>query len=111
MEEDFSTYIGTNTSSRKTSQIRADSRVCLYYSDSRFYRGLSVMGLLEEVTDRDVHRALWRRGWESYYPGGPEDPDFSVFRFRADKARYYHGLAVLELDCAKGEAADGSEGR
>ena len=100
MERNFSSYIGTNTSSRKTAQIRADGRVCFYYSDSQGYRGLGVTGLLEEVGDEAVKRALWREGWESYYPQGAGDPDFAVFRFKAMKARYYHGLSVLEIDCA-----------
>ena len=100
MEGNFSSYIGTNTSSRKTAQIRADGKACFYYADSRGYRGLSVTGLLEEVADEAVKRALWREGWESYYPQGPGDADFAVFRFKALKARYYHGLSVLEIDCA-----------
>ena len=107
MECDFSSYIGTNTSSRKTAQIRADGRACFYYSDSQGYRGLGVTGLLEEVGDEAVKRALWREGWESYYPQGAGDPDFAVFRFKALKARYYHGLSVLEIDCpalARGNA-------
>lgn len=99
MERNFSSYIGTNTSSRKTAQIRADGRACFYYADSAGFRGLGVTGLLEEVGGEAVRRALWRDGWERYYPQGPLDPDYAVFRFRAMKARFYHGLSVLEIDC------------
>jgi len=99
MERNFSSYLGTNTSSRKTAQIRADGRACFYYSDPQGFRGLGVTGRLEEVEDEAVKKALWREGWERYYPQGPGDPDFAVFRFKAMKARYYHGLSVLELDC------------
>ena len=100
MERNFSSYIGTNTSSRKTAQIRSDGRACFYYADSAGFRGLGVTGLLEEVEDEAVKRALWRDGWERYYPQGPEDPDFAVFRLKAQKGRYYHGLSVIEIDCA-----------
>lgn len=100
MERNFSGYIGTNSSSRKTAQIRADGRTCLYYADPEGFRGLGVTGLLEEVADEAVKKALWREGWERYYPQGPKDPDFAVFRFAALRARYYHGLSVLAIDCA-----------
>jgi general stress protein 26 len=96
-ETDFRTFIATNTSSRKTAQIRADGRVCLYYADTRDFRGLSVMGRLVECGNPDIKRALWREGWEVYYPLGPGDPDFSVFDFTAIRARFYHGLAVWDL--------------
>lgn len=107
MERDFSSFIGTNTSSRKTAQLRADGRACLYYADGRSFKGLCVQGTLEEETGPEARKALWREGWERYYPQGPDDPDYAVFRFRAMKARYYHGLSVLEIDCATPERRHG----
>lgn len=106
MEESFCSYIGTNTSSRKTAQIRLDGRACLCYADTAGFRGLSVTGRLAEVFDPAVRRSLWREGWESYYPQGPDDPDFAVFRFTAEKGRYYHGLSVFEFECGAAGQAD-----
>lgn len=98
LEGSFDTYIGTNTSSRKAAQLCADPRACVYYVDGPGFRGLTVMGDMERVEDPGLKRALWREGWETYYPQGPGDPDFAVFHFRALRARYYHGLAVTELN-------------
>lgn len=99
-EGDFATWIGTNTSSRKTAQLRADGRSCIHYADSRGFRGLSLMGDMVFVEDQGIKAALWREGWETYYPKGPGDPDYAVFAFRPRLARYYHGLAVAEFELA-----------
>jgi general stress protein 26 len=98
MADDFSTYIGTNASSRKTAQALADPRCALYYEDTRGFRGLTVYGRLEPVTDRAVKAALWKKGWDMYYPGGLDGGDFQVFRFAPDRARYYHGLKTADLE-------------
>ena len=97
-EGDFEAWVGTNTSSRKASQLRVDGRSCLYYSDSAGFRGLTVVGDMAVVEDPAVKAALWREGWESYYPGGPLDEDYAVLHFRPLRARYSHGFAVTELD-------------
>lgn len=94
---DFATYLGTNTSSRKTAQIRRDGRACLYYSQNSVFKGLTLKGRLEEVSDPAVKAALWKPAWDMYYPGGLEGGDFSVFRFVPLEGRYYHGLAVKEF--------------
>jgi general stress protein 26 len=94
---EFATYLGTNTSSRKTAQIRRDGRACLYYSQNTVFKGLTLKGRLDEVDDPAVKAALWKPAWEMYYPGGLEGGDFSVFRFTPMEGRYYHGLAVKEF--------------
>ena len=98
LPRDLSTWLGTNTSSRKVGQVRADGRACLYYSDNKRYEGLCVKGRLEECMDGGVKAALWTPKWEHYYPGGFEGGDFTVLRFVPESARYYHGLRVVDLD-------------
>jgi general stress protein 26 len=97
MEGNFSTYIGTNKSSRKTAQALADPRCALYYEDTMRFQGLTLYGKLEAVEDRAVQAALWKKGWEMYYPGGLDGGDFQVFRFVPERGRYYHGLHVTEF--------------
>jgi general stress protein 26 len=98
MEGGFATYIGTNASSKKTAQALADPRCALYYENTVTFEGLSVYGRLESVDDKAVKATLWKRGWERYYPGGIDGGDFQVFRFVPERARYYHGLKVTELE-------------
>lgn len=96
-EGDFRSFIGTNTSSKKTMQVRRDARACLYYADTSNYRGLSVVGNLLECREISIKKALWKEGWERYYPQGVGDPDFAVFAFAPLRVRFYHGLHVYEL--------------
>ncbi|HCM25700.1 MAG: hypothetical protein A2Z99_03155 [Treponema sp. GWB1_62_6] len=94
----FATYLGTNKSSRKTAQALADPRCALYYEDTRDFEGLTLYGRLEPVEDRAEKAALWKKGWEMYYPGGIDGGDFQVFRFVPNRGRYYHGLQVVEFE-------------
>lgn len=93
----FATWIATNTSSRKVRELRNDTRGSLYYHDADSFEGLTLQGTFEEVHDRDVRAAIWIDSWAMYYPGGLEGNDFSVFRFHPLRARYYHGLSVLDF--------------
>jgi general stress protein 26 len=99
----FVLYFGTNMSSAKVAQARAHPQVAAYYCDPAGYRGLLLQGRAEAVADLAVKRALWCEGWEKYYAGGAEDPDYIVLRVRPFLATYYHGLRVtaLELPGAK----------
>ena len=96
----FETWIATNTSSRKVRELRDDPRGSLYYFDTATFEGLTVQGTFEETLDHDIRAAIWVDSWNMYYPGGLDGGDFSVFRFRPAKARYYHGLSVTEFDPA-----------
>lgn len=90
----FHTYLGTNTSSRKTGQIRCETRACLHYVDTAHFMGLTLRGRLIEVLDPAIRAAIWQDGWEMYYTGGRDGGDFSVFRFDPEEGRYYRGLEV-----------------
>lgn len=98
LAEGFANYLGTNTSSRKVSQLRRDGRVCLYYSDNAKFEGCSVRGRLVEVVDAAVRKAVYVKAWDMYYEGGVDGGDFSLFKFEPEKVRYYHGLKVLSFD-------------
>lgn len=95
---EFSTWIATNTSSRKVRELRTDSRGSLYYFDTATFEGLTLQGTFEEVLQQEIRSSIWANSWDMFYPGGLEGGDFSVFRFHPDKARFYHGLSVLEFD-------------
>ncbi len=101
LPEGFTTWIATNTSSRKVRELRADGRGCLYYADTANFEGLTLQGRFEEVLDDAIRGAIWIEGWNMFYPGGKDGGDFSVFRFQPLRARYYHGLHVSEFDPAR----------
>jgi general stress protein 26 len=83
----FVTYFSTSTSSVKVSHIKANSAVSIYYCDPKNYRGLMLGGRMEIVTDTYLKHAIWRDGWERYYPKGRDDPDYTILRFSPEFAR------------------------
>ena len=95
---EFSSYLGTNTGSRKIAQIRKDNRVCLYYSNNKGFYGCMVRGKVSEVSDLAVRKAIWVPAWNMYYAGGLDGGDFSVLLFTPEHIRYYHGLTVHDFD-------------
>ncbi len=97
----FASWLGTNTSSKKTAHVARDPRVCLYYADTKSFEGLSLSGRLDEVHDDEIRAAVYTPGWDKYYPGGKDGGDFTLFRFTPTAGRYYHGLHVVEFDASK----------
>jgi len=85
-------YLGTNTSSSKVSHIRQNRHVSLYYHVPDSWEGLLVIGNAEIVEDLPVKTGLWQNGWEMYYTGGVESPDYTIVRVRPVFAEYYHDL-------------------
>lgn len=82
--ETVTIYFTTNTSSRKVSQIRANNKVCLYFCIPKKFKGVSVTGTIEEVTDMKKKKELWLTSWLMYYHKGVTDPDFTLLKFTSD---------------------------
>lgn len=91
-------YFTTNTSSMRVSQFRADNRACVYFCDSRFFRGVMLRGQMEILTDTESRQMIWRDGDTKYYPGGISDPDYCVLKFTAMSGRYYGNFVSEEFD-------------
>jgi len=96
--EDLKTvWFSTNTASKRVSQLRADPRAGVYFVDFSDWMGLMLIGEVELLTDSESRKRLWRDGYEQYYPLGLEDPDYTVLRFSATSANYYHQLDNLSF--------------
>ena len=90
-KEDFLVYIVTSSSSEKMKQIRANQKVSVHFS---FYSSvptefhfLMLGGEIEEVTDKQFKKQLWKDGWEMFWPGGADDPEFTVLKLMPAFAR------------------------
>lgn len=79
--DDFLIYLGTNTSSNKVRQVMANPAVSLFFCDAENFHSLMLAGRVEIVADRETKEAIWQDGWEIFYPGGVDDPDYTVLRF------------------------------
>ena len=82
-------YLSTNTSSQKVAALRKNPRGCLYFVDSRFYRGVCLSGTVEVLEDFASKKRLWRTGDTMYYRQGVTDSDYCVLKFTAERGRYY----------------------
>jgi len=85
-------YFTTNTSSMRVGHYRANPKGCIYFCDTRLFRGVMFTGLFEILEDQDRKNGIWREGDTEYYTLGPTDPDYCVLRFTASSYRYYSDL-------------------
>jgi general stress protein 26 len=91
-------WFTTNTSSEKVTHLDANPKTCVYFVDLQRWEGLTLLGTAEVLRDPSTRGRFWRDGLERYYPGGADDPDYSVVRFTARRAKYYHGLRKMSFD-------------
>lgn len=82
-------WFTTNTSSMRVGQFLENPKACVYFCDSRFFRGAMLRGTVEVLTDEADKQMIWQDGDEQYYPLGVTDPDYCVLRFTADSGRFY----------------------
>ncbi len=91
-------WFSTNTSSRRVAQLRQDSRASVYFVDFDQWMGLMLVGEVEVLRDAASRKRLWHDGDERYYPLGVDDPDYTVLRFTARWANFYHSLSTATFD-------------
>lgn len=82
-------YFTTNTSSMRVSQYRECPKACIYFCDTRFYRGVMLRGTIEVLEDEESKKMIWKDGDTMYYPQGVTDLDYCVLKFTAKDGRYY----------------------
>ena len=72
-ENDLTVWFGTNSKSRKVSQIKQDQRVTLYYLDSDASGYVMLYGLAELVDNQSEKEKRWKEEWEDFYPNNREN--------------------------------------
>jgi general stress protein 26 len=82
-------YFTTNTSSMRVSQFKANAKACVYFYDSRLFKGVMLKGTMEVLQDSRSKKMIWKDGDEMYYSKGVTDPDYCVLKFTAQSARFY----------------------
>ena len=90
-KEDFLIYIVTSSSSVKMKQIRDNPKVSVHFSfystvPSEFH-SLMLGGEIKEVSDDQLKKELWQDGWEMFWPGGVDDPEYTVLMMMPAFAR------------------------
>lgn len=95
--ETFTLYFSTNTSSRKVRQIRENNKSCLYYVLPDKFKGISMIGIIEEVTDITIKKDFWQPEWPMYYPKGYTDPDYTLLKFTSKHVHCWGNLGLHDF--------------
>lgn len=96
-EDDLLIYLGTNTSSEKVDQIRANPAMCVCFSVADKFHSIMLAGRAEIVEEQEVKESLWQSNWTMYYPGGPTDPDYTVVRLAPRKGKGWAGSEAVSF--------------
>jgi general stress protein 26 len=91
-------WFTTNTSSMRVEQYRTNPKACIYFCDSRFFRGAMLIGTMEVLEDAASKEMIWRTGDTMYYPKGVTDPDYCVLKFTAQSGRYYSNVKTEDVE-------------
>ena len=92
--ERLTIYFTTNISSRKVSKIRANKNVCLYFCLPKKIKGISAIGIIEEVTDMSIKEDFWHTTWLMYYHKGAHNPDYTILKFRSKYLHCWGNLGI-----------------
>jgi general stress protein 26 len=79
----------TSKSSPKVREIEANPNVLLSYAEPKSNSYVSVAGTAEAVEDRARIKDMWHEPFRIWFPDGPEDPDITLIRVKADAAEYW----------------------
>lgn len=91
-------WFSTNTSSNKVKYFRENPKASIYFVDKRFFRGASLVGIVEVLETLEAKERLWQDGDIMYYKQGVTDPDYCVLKFTAKKGRYYSNFKSEDFD-------------
>lgn len=69
-EDDFIVWLGTNKNSRKVREIKANSKVTLYYQALNGAGYVSIKGLAVLVNDKESTSKYWKDEWKQFYSDG-----------------------------------------
>ncbi|AKA69012.1 pyridoxamine 5'-phosphate oxidase family protein [Clostridium scatologenes] len=91
-------WFSTNTSSNKVKYFRENSKASIYFVNKRFFRGVSLVGMVEILETPEAKEKLWQDGDTMYYKQGVTDSDYCVLKFTAKKGRYYSNFKSEDFD-------------
>ena len=73
----------------RVAQYGENNHACIYFCDTRFFRGAMLRGTMEVLTDSASKEMIWQEGDTMYYPEGVTEPDYCVLKFTATSGRFY----------------------
>ena len=101
-KEDFLIYMVTSSSSVKMQHIRANPKVsalfAVYTKVPTDFQCVMLCGEIEEVSEQQLKKQLWQAGWEIFWQGGMDDPEYTVLRLMPAFARGGYKESPFEFE-------------
>ena len=91
-------WFSTNTSSNKVKYFRENPKASIYFVDKRFFRGVSLIGIIQVLETPEAKEKIWQDSDIMYYKQGVTDSDYCVLKFTAEKGRYYSNFKSEDFD-------------
>ena len=82
-------YFYTRASAHKVTEVGAEERVGVSYSDSHTQDYISLSGTAELVRDKAEIEAHWAESMRTWFPKGTDDPDIAILKVSVDQAEYW----------------------
>lgn len=96
-ENPFITYLSTFSTSEKAKHIRHNPHTALYFSQPERFFGVMLSGSIEITRDKTIKEALWQKEWLAFWPKGPSDPRYRVYRFIPDGAKGWNSEEIFKF--------------
>ena len=92
-------YFCTNTSSKFANAVMQNPKTSVYfYSRALIWKGCSLQGDMEIVTDTEIKKQYWQNKYKNAYKEKSyTDPDFCLIRFTAKSGRFYSWYKVSDF--------------
>ena len=81
-QDGFVIWFGTNTKSRKVTEIASNGRATLNYFDKAAAAYVSLYGQAEIVYDDALKSQFWKEKWRNFYPNYPDG--YCLIKFTPD---------------------------
>lgn len=89
-------YFATGTDSRKVKHYMMNSKAGVSYNN-----GLSLIGEIEIVEDKELKEKLWQEWFIKHFPKGITDPNYCILKFISKEAVIYIDdiFTTISLPC------------
>lgn len=96
-QDEFLIYLNTNRASVKMEQIKINPKTCLYYCSYKETHGLSLIGEIQVIEDKNIRHLLWQDDWIQFYEGGVDGTDYTILQFKPLTARGWYKCEKFEF--------------
>ena len=89
VDDEGNLWFFSEASSEKNYEIRADSRVQLFYNNTKSSEYLSVAGTASIIKDEEKAKDLWTAWAKTWFNAGVDDPELSIIKVVPEDIYYW----------------------